>query len=123
MQKGAESKPDFDAIGQALDANSVELAKTIESVYGKEAGDAFLKQWRDHIRMFVDFTVGTATEDDAKRDAALTELGQYKVSFAKFLTENTGLAKDAGLQADAVADLLQHHVDQLTNALDSYLGR
>jgi hypothetical protein len=123
MQKGSASKPDFPAIGAALDKNSVELADVIGSVYGKPARDAFLKQWRDHIRMFVDFTVGTATDDDAKRQTALDELGNYKESFAKFLTENTGLAKDSGLEAGAVSGLLQSHVNQLTAALDSYLGK
>lgn len=48
---------------------------------------------------------------------------QYKESFAKFLTENTGLAKDGGLSADVVSGLLQDHVNQLTRALDAFLGR
>jgi hypothetical protein len=122
MQKGATGSADFEAIGAALSQNTDDLTKVIGSVYGAEAADAFNKQWSDHIRMFVDFTVGTASDDDAKREAALNELGQYKESFGKFLSEGTGLDKDAGLKADAVSGLLQSHVDQLTKALDSYLG-
>ena len=116
MQKGADGASDFESIAGALDENSVDLADAVGSVYGGEARKAFLKQWRDHIRMFVDFTVGTATDDTDKREAALDELGQYKQSFGEFLGGATGL------EPGAVAALLQMHVDQLTSALDEYLG-
>ncbi len=117
MQKGIDGKPDFEAIAGALDGNSADLGAAIGSLYGDAAKDSFLKQWRDHIRMFVDFTVGTAKKDDAARTKALEELSQYKTSFAQFLATATGLPAEAG------AGALQMHVDQLTAALDKYIGR
>src|SRR4030095_16271848 len=37
------------AAASALDANSVDIAGAIGSIYGKDAGDAFLGLWRSHI--------------------------------------------------------------------------
>src|SRR5262245_5866525 len=56
-------QPEFEAAAAALDANSVDVAKAIGSVYGVEAEQAFLPLWRKHIGMVVDYTVGAATGD------------------------------------------------------------
>ncbi|MGH9023761.1 MAG: hypothetical protein ACRDV9_11805, partial [Acidimicrobiia bacterium] len=117
MQKGLDGSKDFEAAAGLLDKNSDALGEAIGSVYGPDAKTAFLKQWKDHIRMFVDFTVGSATKDQAKRDGALNELSQYKKSFGEFLGGATGLPPTA------VGDLLQMHVNQLTGALDSYQSK
>jgi len=58
---------EFKAAAGALDANSVEIAKAIGSVYGEGAEQAFLPLWRRHIGFAVDYTVGVATKDQAKR--------------------------------------------------------
>ena len=52
------NSPQFKAAVTTLDQNSQDLAAAIESVYGPEAGNAFLKQWREHIGFFVDYTIG-----------------------------------------------------------------
>lgn len=118
MQKGLDGSPDFTPLAEALDKNSVVLGDAIGSAYGQDAENAFLQQWRAHIRMFTDFTKATAAKDMPKRDAALNELSQYRVSFADFLSKATG----GNLPANSVADLLQVHVDQLSGALDAYAG-
>src|SRR5262245_6683042 len=48
--RGAEVK----AASATLDANSVDIARAIGSVYGKEAEEAFLPLWRRHIGFAVD---------------------------------------------------------------------
>ncbi|MCL6647831.1 MAG: hypothetical protein K6U89_05810 [Chloroflexi bacterium] len=116
MQKGYDGAPDFPAAAAQLDQNSLALAAAISSVYGEAAGQQFLVQWREHIRMFVDFTVGTATKDEAKRRQALAELAAYRTSFAAFL--NTA---NPFLPQEAAAGLLQEHIGQLSTALDSYV--
>jgi len=112
--KGLDGAPDFTAIAAALDANSVELADTVGSVYGEAAKNEFLKQWRDHIRMFVDYTKATAAKDKAGQDKAVQELGGYVTNFGKFL------ATAVGLPADAVQASVKDHVFQLKGALDAY---
>jgi hypothetical protein len=112
--KGLDAAPDFKALAGALDKNSVELADTIGSVYGAEARNEFLKQWRDHIRMFVDYTTATAKEDRAAQDRAVQELGGYAKNFGGFL------ASAVGLPPAPVQESVSMHVTQLKGALDAY---
>ena len=62
---------EFKAAAEVLDANSVEIARAIGSVYGADAEKAFLPLWRQHIGFAVDYTVGVATKDTAKQDQAV----------------------------------------------------
>lgn len=118
MQKGHDGSSDFAATAAQLDQNSVALGDAIASVYGRPAGDAFLAQWRDHIRMFVDYTVGTAKNDAPMKAKALAELNGYRESFGKFME-----TANPNLPSDVVAGLLQEHVNQLVSALDSYAAK
>jgi hypothetical protein len=117
LNSGLDS-PEFKAAATTLDTNSQDLAAAIGSVYGAEAGDAFLKLWRKHIGFFVDYTAGKATKDDAKADKALKALEQYKKDFSEFLDKATG----GELPADDAAGALQMHVDSLITAIDSAIA-
>lgn len=115
MQKGYSGQADFKATAAALDRNSVALAGAIGSVYGPQARAAFLKQWREHIGFFVDYTVGLAKKDAMAQKQALARLAAYRVSFSRFLN-----GANPNLPAAAVSGLLQQHVNQLTAALRTY---
>ena len=114
LTSGLDS-PQFEAAAATLDQNSQDLAAAIESVYGAEAGDAFLKQWRQHIQFFVDYTAAKATDDQAGANKALKQLEQYKKDFSEFLDSATG----GELPSDAAADALQMHVNSLVDAIDA----
>jgi hypothetical protein len=103
---------DAGAAVKALDGNTVDLSKTIGSVYGKDAQAAFLSQWRAHIGMFVDYATGLATNDDTLKQKGADDLDGYSEGFSKFLATATG-----GDQA-AFKSALDEHVMQLTGALD-----
>ena len=75
----------FEAAAGALDKNSVALSESIASVYGEEAGEAFLPLWRKHIGFFVDYTLGVATDDQAKADKAKEDLNAYRTDFGAFI--------------------------------------
>jgi hypothetical protein len=107
--------PEFTAAATALDVNSVDLSKSIASVYGPAAGKQFLGLWRKHIGFFVDYTAGRLGGDKAMEKKALSALSDYKVDFAAFLEKATG----GELPADAAADALQMHVDSLIEVIDS----
>ena len=116
-QKGFDGAADFEAAAAALDANSVELAEAIGSVYGDEAAEQFLdgpSLWRDHIGFFVDYTVALAAKDKAGQQEAVDNLIGYTGAFSGFLAEATGLPQDA-LQEGVTT-----HVMQLKGALDAY---
>lgn len=105
---------EFKAAADALDMNSVDLSKAIESVYGKDAGDAFLALWRSHIGFFVDYTTGVATKDQAKQDKAVQDLTGYVNDFAAFLS-----GANPNLPQDAVADMVEEHVLGLKDVVDA----
>ena len=109
---------EFKAAAAALDGNSVDIANAIGSVYGKDAGEAFLPLWRKHIGFVVDYTVGVASKDKAKSDAAVNELIQYTQDFGAFLT-----AASPKLPKGAVADLVKHHVVTLKDVIDAQAAK
>ena len=117
LNSGLDS-PEFEAAAGTLDKNSQDLAGAIESVYGAEAGEAFLKQWRAHIGFFVEYTEGKATGNKQMAAAALKKLENYKKDFAAFLDSATG----GELPADAAAEALQLHVNSLISAIDAAIA-
>ena len=109
---------EFEAAAAALDANSVDVARAIGSVYGPEAEKAFLPLWRKHIGMVVDYTVGAAAGDRAKQDRAVSDLVGYTQDFGAFLA-----AANPNLPKAVVADLVKHHVLTLKAVIDAQVGR
>jgi hypothetical protein len=105
---------DFEAAAGTLDANSVDISKAIGSVYGAEAGEAFLGLWRSHIGMVVDYTVASASKDKAKQDKAVGDLMQYAKDFAVFLN-----SASPALQEEAVIGLVKHHAVTLKQVIDA----
>jgi hypothetical protein len=97
----------------ALDANSVEIAAAVGSVY-PEAEEPFLESWREHIGFFVNYTIGKATGDQAGADAAVADLTEYAASFGELLNSVVPT-----LPADAVEEALGMHATTLIAAIDA----
>ena len=96
-----------------LDENSVEVAAAVGSVY-PDAEEPFLESWRSHIPLFVDYTIGKATEDQAMVDEAVSGLEQYAVSFGELI--NSVVPE---LPAEAVQMELEMHATSLLAAIDA----
>lgn len=107
-------QPEFEAAAAALDANSVDVARAIGSMYGPDAEKAFLPLWRKHIGMVVEYTVGVATGDRAKQDKAVNDLVGYTQDFGAFLS-----GANPNLPKSVVADLVKHHVLTLKAVIDA----
>ncbi|HEY1232030.1 MAG TPA: hypothetical protein VGH22_01485 [Candidatus Binatia bacterium] len=105
---------EFKAAAGALDGNSIDIARAIGSVYGAGAEQAFLPLWRKHIGFVVDYTVGVASKDDAKKNKAVNDLVQYTQDFGAFLA-----AANPNLPKEAVADLVKGHVLTLKDVIDA----
>lgn len=110
--------PEFESAAWALDQNSQDLAGAIASVYGKDAGDAFLPLWRKHIGFVVDYTTGKATGSKKKQDKAVKDLLQYTQDFGAFLSSAT-----PALPKDAVAELVKGHILSLKAVIDAQAAR
>jgi hypothetical protein len=111
-------QPEFEAAAAALDANSVDVAKAIGSVYGPDAEKAFLPLWRKHIGMVVDYTAGAATPDRARQQKAVSDLVAYTQDFGAFLA-----GANPNLPKPVVAELVQHHVLTLKAVIDAPAAR
>ena len=70
--------------------------------------------WRKHIGFVVDYTVGVATKDDAKKNKAVTDLVQYTQDFGAFLA-----SANPNLPKDVVANLVKDHVLTLKDVIDA----
>jgi len=109
---------EFKAAAWAVDANSVDIAKAIGSVYGAEAEKAFLPLWRKHIGFVVDYTVGVATKDKAKQDKAVADLIGYTEDFGAFLS-----SANPNLPKSAVAELVKGHILTLKDVIDAQAAK
>jgi hypothetical protein len=106
-----------DAAG-ALDANSLALSKAIGSVYGADAGTAFLALWRRHIGFFVDYTNGVARKDQSMQEKAVKDLLGYADDFGAFLS-----SANPNLPKDVVAGLVRDHVVGLKAVVDAQASK
>jgi len=104
----------FKGAAAGLDANSVEIARAIGSVYGADAEKAFLPLWRRHIGFVVDYVGGVAAKDKAKQDKAVNDLVQYTQDFGAFLS-----SANPNLPKAVVADLVKSHVLTLKDVIDA----
>lgn len=111
-------KAEFAAAADALDMNSQDLAAAIGSVYGKDAGDAFLPLWRKHIGFFVDYTMAKASGSRKKQDKAVNDLVQYSEDFGAFLA-----SANPNLPKDVVAGLVKSHVVGLKDVVDAQAAK
>lgn len=105
---------EFEAAAMALDNNSMDIAQSVATVYGKAAGDAFLPLWRSHIAFFVDYTMGVAAGDKAKQDKAVADLNAYRNDFGAFLA-----GANPFLTKDTVAEALVPHVMHLASVVNA----
>lgn len=114
LQDGGDlTAPRTAAAVQALDDNSVAVAKLVGSAY-PDAEQPFLDSWRSHIPFFVDYTLGKVTGDQAKVDAATKGLGDYAVAFGQLINSVVPT-----LPADAVQMELEMHASSLLAAIDA----
>lgn len=117
MQKGIDGAEDFEAVVAALNENTMDLTKSVESVYGVEGGKQFNEIWSSHIGFFVDYVTATAGDDEAAKEKAMKDLDGYRKVQAEFLDTAT----EGRLKAADLEEGLKGHVDQLLAAFNSYV--
>jgi len=113
---GDLQEPSVQAAVAALDTNSVALSEAIGAAY-PDAEEPFLASWRQHIGFFVDYTLGTATKDQAKVDKARADLEGYRTSFGQLISSVV-----PELPADVLAEALVPHVNSVFATIDSLVA-
>lgn len=117
VDAAVNNPPAFDAAAAALDTNSVDLADAVGSIYGEEAGAAFLDLWRIHIGFFVDYTGAAAAGDEAGKTQAEEALSAYFLDLGDFLEK-----ANPELPSEAVAEQLAPHASSLFAVIDSVVA-
>src|SRR5579871_4384649 len=77
LQKTYDGAPDATAAMAATDANSVDVANTVSTVYGDAAAATFLAGWRRHIQDYLQFTTALKAGDSAGISQADADLQAY----------------------------------------------
>jgi hypothetical protein len=108
---------EFKIAADTTDKNTQELAAAIGSVYGADAQTKFLALWRAHIGFFVDYAMGAAAGDQAKKQKARSDLDGYRNDIDAFLS-----GANPNLPKGAVAQLFAAHVDHLTTVIDDLVA-
>src|SRR5579859_7178268 len=108
---------EFNVAAMTTDKNTQDLAAAIGSVYGPDAQTKFLALWRAHIGFFVDYAMGAAAKDEAKKVKARADLDGYRNDIDAFLT-----GANPNLPKGAVAQLLAAHVDHLKTVIDDMVA-
>lgn len=118
LKDAASGSPDAAEAVKALDANSVELADAVGSVYGDDARESFLTLWRNHIGFFVDYTNGAVAEDEAKMAQAKQDIAGYTEEASAFFS-----GANPNIEKEAFKAGLQTHGDQVFAIVDAYAAK
>ena len=105
---------EFAAYGGLLNKNGTDIGDMIGAAYGSAAKDQFNAIWSAHNGFFVDYTTGVATKNQAKMDAAVTNLTTvYLPQFSKLISDATGLP------LATVTDLTKTHILTTKDIVDA----
>ncbi len=115
-RSGVTGGADFSAIAEALNANTRDLTAAFDSLFGPDQAASFNQLWASHIDQLVAYTVATAKNDAAGREAARTGMADIAQSLATAFSELTGGA----VSTDDALALLTVHDDQLMAQIDAF---
>jgi hypothetical protein len=116
---GVLSGPDFAAAGDAVNANTRDLATAMATLFGAGAAGTFQSMWADHVDQIMAYTAATLGRDDRRRDDARRRLGDFENRFAAFLDAATQRRLDAGTLAKA----LVMHDEMLLRDADAFVAK
>ncbi|MEV0716908.1 hypothetical protein [Asanoa sp. NPDC050611] len=116
---GATNGPDFAAAGEAVNANTRDLAGAVDTLFGAAAAQRFQSLWADHVEQVMAYTGGVAAGDATRREAAIEALGGFEKQFAAFLSSATG----GRLPVADLARTLVMHDQMLLAQVDSFAAK
>lgn len=110
-----ERTEEFEAYEAALDANSVEMAEYVGSIYGEEAGARFLELWLEHTEEIVGYTEARVAGDSEGAEHALEELVKYAFELGDFFEEI-----NPHLRSVELAGHVESHVHNLQAMIEGH---
>jgi hypothetical protein len=119
MRSAATGSDDFSALGDGVNANTLDLTAAIDALFGAEAAKAFQAQWADHVDGLVDYTRATVAKDPAAQEQVRQHLRGFEQSFATFLDGAT----EQRLGKPALAQVFVMHDRMLLAQIDAYAAK
>jgi hypothetical protein len=118
LRAGVTSGPDFAAAGQAVDANTQDLAGAVDTLFGAAAARRFQNLWADHVDALMAYAAAVARRDDAQRTAAVGRLDVFERQLASFLATATARR----LPAATLAKAFRGHDQMLVQQVDAFVA-
>jgi hypothetical protein len=111
-----DGSPNAAQAGAALYANGTDIGAAVGSVYGKDAETTFNTVWKLHLDDFVKYAVAGSKNDDAGKQAALTDIqNNYTKPLAAYLAKANPNLPEATLES-----ALSEHVDMTAKMIDAH---
>ncbi len=117
LTRSAAGNPvDFAAMGDALNANTLDLTAAVDALFGKPAAQQFERLWADQIDQLAAYNTAAVQRDTAGQARAKTALASFQQSLADFLASATANR----LTSPALVQALADHDTRLLAGMDAY---
>jgi hypothetical protein len=114
MRSGLTGGTDFSAAAANINANTLDLTRAVDGIFGAPAAKSFQGLWSDHIDQLIRYTNALVKGDTAARDAARAVLDKFQDRLAAFLSGATGKRLGASALTKALVMHDQMLIDQIT---------
>jgi hypothetical protein len=116
---GVTNAPNFAVSGEAVNANTRDLAGAVDSLFGAPAAQRFQSLWADHVDELMAYTGGVAAGDAERREDAVDRLNAFEKEFSAFLSTATA----GRLPATPLAQALLMHDQMLLAQVDAFAAK
>lgn len=117
MTRAAAGDPaDFAAMGEALNANTLDLTGAVDALFGVLPARRFESLWADQVDQLAAYTSAAVKKDAAGRNQARAALESFQSTMAAFLADVTSNR----LTTAAMAQVLAGHEARLLAEIDAY---
>jgi hypothetical protein len=110
------NEPDKQAILDAVDQNSVQVADLVEQAY-PGTHDQFLSLWRSHIDYYNQYLQASVNHDEAGKAQSKANLAQFTVEVSNLLA-----SANSSVSANELQQSLATHGDQVTMIIDNLVA-
>lgn len=113
-----DSRPDLNAVRDALNENSQALAGEVGKVYGSSSSNEFLTLWRGHVDSYIAYATATKANDRNAKGAVVQKLSTQANDLAGFFSR-----ANPNLSQSTVRQMLTDHANLITSLMDNYASR
>jgi hypothetical protein len=110
---------DFTAAGEAVNANTRDLAGAVDTLFGAAAAQRFQSLWADHVDQVMAYTAGVAAGDAKRREDAVNRLNGFEKELAAFLSTATA----GRLPSTPLAQAILMHDQMLLAQVDAFAAK